>query len=262
MTTSGIYSIINTITQKVYIGSSINLEKRWHDHKASLSEDCHHNRHLQRSWNQYGEQAFQFSILLVCDKDYLLVWEQIAVDGYVSVLGRGNLYNICMNVEKPEFTQRGWKQSPECIAKVIATKRAKGVFDNISEETRRKISAANKGRPKSAEFKERLRCALTGRKVSPETRAKISASKRGHKFTEEQLTCWNKFHGKKHSEETKARMSAAATGRPRSAEHCKNIGLGQIGKKLTAEHKAKIRATLNITWARKRAEKEAQSCQN
>ena len=32
---SGIYSITNTVDGKVYIGSAVNLQQRWWDHRAA-----------------------------------------------------------------------------------------------------------------------------------------------------------------------------------------------------------------------------------
>lgn len=51
------------------------------------------------------------------------------------------------------------------------------------EETRRKISAANKGKKVSEEVREHLRQVLKGRKFSEETRRKISATKKERKGT-------------------------------------------------------------------------------
>jgi hypothetical protein len=46
------------------------------------------------------------------------------------------------------------------------------------------------------------------------------------------------------SQETKAKISKTLTGRKRSLEECKNIAIGQKGRKHTEEHKAKISAKL------------------
>jgi group I intron endonuclease len=39
-----------------------------------------HSRHLQPAWNKYGQGAFQFQVLILCDKPSLLLYEQIALD--------------------------------------------------------------------------------------------------------------------------------------------------------------------------------------
>lgn len=56
----GIYYIKNLVNGKKYIGSSKNLTKRLRDHKSALRVGRHHNIHLQRAWNKYGEENFKF----------------------------------------------------------------------------------------------------------------------------------------------------------------------------------------------------------
>ena len=54
----GIYLIRNASQQKVYVGSSIDMEKRWSAHIRLLNRGCHHNRHLQSAWIKYGKEFF------------------------------------------------------------------------------------------------------------------------------------------------------------------------------------------------------------
>ena len=54
-----------------------------------------------------------------------------------------------------------------------------------SEETRQKISAAKKGRPFSHEHREKLSNAHKGKSLSDETRKKMSEAFKGREFTEE-----------------------------------------------------------------------------
>lgn len=50
---SGIYCIKNKINDKLYIGSSSNIHKRFICHKYALRKDKHHNKPLQHSFNKY-----------------------------------------------------------------------------------------------------------------------------------------------------------------------------------------------------------------
>ena len=45
-----IYRIRNILTGKFYIGSSIDIERRWHEHRLHLRTDRHANKHLQNAW--------------------------------------------------------------------------------------------------------------------------------------------------------------------------------------------------------------------
>lgn len=58
-----IYSITNIKTGIRYIGSSINIESRWHNHKSHLKHNKHHSGRLQRAWNRDGPKCFSFEIL-------------------------------------------------------------------------------------------------------------------------------------------------------------------------------------------------------
>jgi predicted GIY-YIG superfamily endonuclease len=52
---SGIYEIINKLNNKRYIGSAQEFKSRWKDHKSSLLNNKHQNKHLQHSFNKYYE---------------------------------------------------------------------------------------------------------------------------------------------------------------------------------------------------------------
>jgi group I intron endonuclease len=54
-----IYLILNVVNHKVYVGVTINKAKRWKVHLAALDKQEHHCTHLQWSWNNYGEEAFE-----------------------------------------------------------------------------------------------------------------------------------------------------------------------------------------------------------
>lgn len=92
-----------------------------------------------------------------------------------------------------------------------------------SEETRRKISAAHKGKPKSIEsiLKRKATLAKRGYKQSKESNAKRSATQKGRT-------------GKAHTEETKALLSIKLTGlkkKPQTADHKAKAGAAKRGTK-------------------------------
>ncbi len=84
---SGIYRITNCVNNKVYIGKSIDIfNKRWPYHKALLNNGTHVNKHLQNAWNKYGEENFDFSIVLECNREELDKYEIYYIAAYKSYL--------------------------------------------------------------------------------------------------------------------------------------------------------------------------------
>ena len=62
----GIYKITNLINNKIYIGQSINIEKRWACEKCG---NC--NDHLTRAFKKYGIDNFNFEIIEECQQSEL-----------------------------------------------------------------------------------------------------------------------------------------------------------------------------------------------
>ncbi|GAB1795501.1 GIY-YIG nuclease family protein [Priestia megaterium] len=69
--TVGIYMIKNKLNNKIYIGQSINLERRITAHIRDFNKGTHRNHYLQRAWDKYGEENFLFTILEYCETDEL-----------------------------------------------------------------------------------------------------------------------------------------------------------------------------------------------
>lgn len=68
---TGIYKITCLVTNEVYIGQSTAIARRWATHKRELKNGIHYNKHLQRTYNKYGESNFTYEILEQCPKDKL-----------------------------------------------------------------------------------------------------------------------------------------------------------------------------------------------
>lgn len=73
---SGIYIIENTINGKIYVGQSINLNRRWASHKSAYkrysegSESCWHQA-LWNAFDKYGVDKFEYKIVARCPRKYL-----------------------------------------------------------------------------------------------------------------------------------------------------------------------------------------------
>ena len=142
--------------------------------------------------------------------------------------------------------------------------RDEGVIGRIiSEQTRKKISNANKGRKHTDENKKKISNSLKGDKNpfynkhhSEETKMKISESNKGKTLSEEtkrkisKQCCGEKngFYGKKHSDETRRKMSLMAKCRIVSEETRRKMsdarkgeGNGFYGKRHSEETKRKMK---------------------
>ncbi len=67
-TICGIYGIRHIESGRVYVGQSIDVNRRFTEHKSELRNDKHYNLYLQRAWNKYGELAFSFIVLEECNE--------------------------------------------------------------------------------------------------------------------------------------------------------------------------------------------------
>lgn len=94
----GIYKIINSFNNKIYIGSTnLPFKLRWNQHSCSLFGNWHHNQHLQYAFNKY-KCEWTFEILEVINNPINLrkregYWIKFIQDSGVK------LFNIC-NVDE------------------------------------------------------------------------------------------------------------------------------------------------------------------
>lgn len=87
----GVYSLVNKVTGKQYIGStSVSFKDRITHHINRLKVNGHKNSYLQRSWNKYGADNFEIVILEVIAEGCVLEAEQRWIDSF----NFDELYNI------------------------------------------------------------------------------------------------------------------------------------------------------------------------
>jgi len=193
----GIYKIISP-SNKIYIGQSVNIEKRWNIYKLMY---CKGQVKLYNSLKKHGVENHMFEIIEECSIEQLnereTHWKQQFIEKY------------------------GWDKSLFC-----QIKDGKGGYK--SEETKQKISDANKGKPKPEGFGLNQSQKMKGR-ISPIKGIKIK-------------------YKRKWSDETKQKMSISHQGLilgPQSLKHKNNISKANKGRKLTPEqlekHKNKKR---------------------
>lgn len=231
---SGIYAIVNTVNGKAYVGSSNRINRRVAAHRRRLNLSNHFNPHLQRAWNLYGEDVFEFEVLELVSvkelrrREYFWIQKMKACN---SSFG----YNIQPNPAD---------------------------YSEVSEETRRKIGDANRGRVSplrgkkhSKEHRQKNSLSHKGKTHSEESKRKMSESRKGKTSPlkgrpsplkgkplpeEHKRKIGDANKGKVRSEEQNQRNSEARKGKPLPEEHKRNISEAHKGKPLSEEHRRRI----------------------
>ena len=167
------YVIRNTVNGKTYVGSTtVGLRRRLRHHWSALNRGAHRNSYLQNAWDKYGQQAFIAEVLELDPLD-VVACEQLWMDALQPA------YNISRTAD------------------VVSGYR-------FTAEQRARVSAALKGKPKSAEHRANI---WANRQVTDEVRELMAANGR------------------------------MGRGKPKTAEHRAKIGLPQRG---SGNHQAKL----------------------
>lgn len=208
----GIYQISNLMSNKAYIGSSINIRFRLNVHKSLLKKGIHQNYHLQNSWKKYGEKCFKFSILEIIHDVALL---ELREQWWCGKLKEETLlYNIrpCVNsnngIKHTEGTKK--KMSISHIGLIR------------SEEHKKNISNVKKGIPRSKETIQKMSEALKG---------KVSSFKGKHHTKEAKRKISEAGKNRKISEETRNKMRKSGLGRKQSEEAKRKDREAHLGEK-------------------------------
>jgi group I intron endonuclease len=170
-----IYSILNTITNEIYIGSAIDYIGRWASHKNLLLSNKHYNTKLQNSWNFYGKDNFIFEIVeYVSDRNNLIIREQYYLDNILFASENDNRFHqLGFNTLRKAGNSLGYKHTKETIEKM-----------------------SGKNNPMYGKSVWR------GKKHTDESKKLISDNTRGLALKEK-----NHFYGKQHTEQSKKKMS-------------------------------------------------------
>ena len=150
MKISGIYKIINKVNGKYYIGSSKDIKQRWHKHIYTLSLNKHKNNYLQRAWNKYGKDSFDWIVVEEVPIEKLLEVEQKYLDNT-------HLNNdICYNLNS-KASGGGWNEvSKKKLSKKHKGKRNPFFGKKHSLKIKEMISKSSKERKHSLESKKKM----------------------------------------------------------------------------------------------------------
>jgi group I intron endonuclease len=146
---SGIYKIQSkSKPERCYIGSAVNLLNRKSVHLCDLIHNRHGNIKLQRHYNKYGVGDLEFSVLIKCEKERLVIKEQCFI----------NIYNPYFNICKTAGNCLGIHHSKETRDKMSKSRIGLNTWSkgrHHSEESKKKygetMSKILKGRKHSTE---------------------------------------------------------------------------------------------------------------
>lgn len=110
----GIYKITNNVNKKIYVGKSINIKRRWREHRSCYlkpDKDCY----LYRAMRKYGIDNFTFEIIEECSEDdnlnekerYWIEYYNSFKNGYNETQG-GEGKNIFSPIKIQELWDNGY----------------------------------------------------------------------------------------------------------------------------------------------------------
>lgn len=137
---SCVYQIKNIVTGDIYIGSTKSYRTRKNNHLTHLRTKKHCNIRLSNAFEQYGEIAFEFTILEECED--LIIREQYYID---TLRPQYNIFRKAYIVAGENHPMFG-RNHTEASRLKIKNARAKQTISH-SQETKNKIGSAHKGRP-------------------------------------------------------------------------------------------------------------------
>lgn len=152
------YIIRHEATDKMYVGSTKDADKRIYQHKLDLRNGTHPNKDLQAAYDQDSNITIELKETVTREEAYAV--EQELLDKGIN---SGNLFNIAADAKIP----------------------AKGRL--VSDHTRQLISTVHKGKKLSEEHKQRLSEAHVGRVFSDEHRKNLSEANKGRVLKPETL---------------------------------------------------------------------------
>jgi len=137
-----------------YIGQTIDIDKRWRDHKNNKVDKDHFHNALRC----HGPDAFVWRVVIICFDEDMNDYEIEYIKKYNTMKPNG--YNL------KEGGAGGGKPGPEFGQLISAAKKGRpnGLVGNkLSQETKRKISEAAKGKHKSTEHIQKIADARRGK---------------------------------------------------------------------------------------------------
>jgi hypothetical protein len=137
----GIYLIKNRLDNRVYIGSSNNIERRFRRHRTELKTGRHSNPFLSKAYQKYGKDAFDFIIIELCKQVNLIQRELYFIAKYRSLDPLFG-YNLKSPVAHPSMVN---KEYSKILSKAKKGKSPVNLFQ-IQELRRKQVDVYKNGK--------------------------------------------------------------------------------------------------------------------
>lgn len=212
----GVYKIKNVLTDKYYIGYSQDINKRFKTHKNQLNRDKHPNIILQRSYNKYGIENFNFEIIDICETKKEACEKELEYLSNIEI--RRFLYNMHYNNEGGD-TLSNHPDKENIIKKRVETHN-KNISKLTKEELVKKYGKFGEkngmyGKTHTEEVKQKLRDKIVTEETRQKMRDVIVGEETRKKMSDNaklRIGEKNPFYGKTHTEETKQKLRESSTG--------------------------------------------------
>lgn len=197
----GIYKITSP-SEKIYIGQSININKRFREYKKI--QNCKHQTRLFNSFKKHGIGKHRFEIICQCAESELNDLEKYYIGLYQTFnseyglnLRDGGRKSKASDETRKKISESllmrkeklGYFHSPETIKKISISNtgfKHSEKSKKLMSETRRGVNNPNFGKPKTEEIKQKMRTSALlrlekqGYINSHETRKKISETQKNN----------------------------------------------------------------------------------
>ncbi len=222
----------------------MSIRGRWTKHRHALRKRRKENIVLQRAWDKYGEDAFEFRVIEKCPPCDCIAREQFYIDS-MRACEKGIGYNVARFASRKPLGLHVSQDVRDRIAKAHVGKK-------LSAETKAMIGAASRGRPRPSFLIERLHEG-TRRYIENGGGAEISARNRARNpellnrifdaanTPEAKASRKSKAKARFASDPSVARKLVAARWAGGARERMSMIMSGRVK---TPEHQAKITAAL------------------
>ncbi len=218
-----LYRITNLINNKIYIGQTKNISKRWSDHRKAATANKP-TQAIHHAMIKHGLDNFEFEIIAACtNQEDTNETETLLVSQYNSHISNGEGYNVAYGGFNATKTDE-WKQKVSEHHKQYYAERPE-LIEKLHED-RKKWHEANpdalKGEnsprfgkpPPQASIDHLIHLSQT----NPSRKGKKNSEEHIRKFSEAHSGEKHRLFGKNQSEETKQKIGDGNRGKVRTQE--------------------------------------------